>query len=846
MLPQWHSAGCTGRIAAEGIHLPLLPLHLRHTLRVLGRNPGFTAVAVLSLALGIGANTAIFTLINALLLRSLPVPHPEQLAELSVVKHGAKIPFSYPMYREVERAQQVFSALVAWSPAMPNTIELNGRLAQHPVQGVSGNYYAELAVSALLGRLITPADADVPSGSGAPVAVAGYEFWQSQLGGSPDVVGKLVRIEDQPFTIIGVTRPWFTGMSPGTPAALTIPITAMPLLGSRGISLEERSILWLHLTGRLKPDVTLAQARAQLQSIWPGVLVATVSTDLPGLRQQTFLSMGLDVSSAATGVAEGLRQDYTRPLYLLAGIVGLILLLACINLANLLLARAVARAQEMSVRVTLGAGRWVLAGHALTEGLLLSFAGALAGLVFARWGSEFLVSLLSPEGVAPLLFDLRPDARVLLATAGVAILTGALCALAPAWRAWRQAPAGTLHHGARSIAPTAGALGKSLIVAQVALSLVLLLGAGLLVRTFQKLSSEDLGFEKDHLLEVELNPRPGARHAGDPQPDYLQVIRRVNALPGVLAASLSNQLLPAGEGWSELAAPASAPPGPATGVMANAAFVTPGFFQTLGIRVLQGRDFDWQDDRSRPEVVILSRHLADRLFTQGDVLGQRLRYGVMLDHQSLEIVGVVEDARLFQARGPALDTLYLPALQHRGQMEMGGLLLRAQGPPLALARSVAREVEGLGRDYVLGARTAAQVAGAQLLLDRALAILSGFFAGLALLLAAVGLFGLLSHAVARRTREIGIRSALGAQRAAILRGVLREALQLVLLGVALGIPCALALSRLISGMLFGVTPADPVTLAAAVLLLLAAALAAGYLPARRAAGIDPIVALRAE
>ena len=823
-----------------------LLLNLRYTLRGLGRNPGFTAVAVFSLALGIGATTAIFTLINALLLRTLPAPHPEELVELSVVNHGAKITFSYPMFQGIDRGQQVFSSLVAWSPGMRNTIELHGQFAQHRVQGVTGNYYSELGVTPALGRLITQSDVDARSGNSVQVAVVSYEFWQSHLGGATDVIGKEVRIEGQPFTIIGVTRPWFTGMTPGKPAALTIPVTAYPLLVGRGITLEERGVLWLHLTGRLKPGLTLPQARAQLESFWPDVRAATVPTDASSLRRQTFLSLGLDVASAATGVVPDLREEYTRPLYLLAGIVGLLLLLACVNLANLLLARAAARSHEMSVRVALGADRWRLARQAFTESIVLSSAGAVAGLVFARWGSQILVSLFSREVGAPILLDPRPDARVLLAAVAAAVLTSLLCGLAPAWRAWREAPASTLQSYARGVARSAGRLSRILIIIQVALSLVLLLGAGLLVRTFQKLTSVELGFEKEHLLEVELNPRPGSRQGADPQAYFLELLSRLTTLPGVVSASFSEHLYPAEQGWHENAASATSTPGPETGVLAGAAFVAPGFFQTLGIRLLQGRDFQLQDDRSHPEVTILSRHLADRLFPQGMVLGERIRFGVMPEHQSLEIVGVVEDAHIFQVRNRAVDVLYLPAVQHFQQMEMSGLFLRTPGPPLALARSVAREVESLGRDYVSRTLTVEQVVGEQVVLERSMALLSGFFAVLALLLASVGLFGLMSNVVARRTREIGIRSVLGEQRAAILWSVLQEAFALVLAGVAIGIPCALGAGRLLAGMLFGVTTYDPVTLAAVVLVLFAAALVAALPPARRAAGIDPIVALRAE
>jgi len=821
---------------------------LRYTIRVLTRDRGFTAVAVLSLALGIGANTAVFTLINALLLRNLPVQHPERLVELSSVRRDGKIPFSYPTFREVERGQRVFPGLIGWSPGGMYNVELNGALSQEHVSAVTGNYYSELGVTPLLGRLLTPEDVNPRNGSTSQVAVLDYEFWQRRFGGNPNVVGQGIRIEGQLFTVLGVTRKWFAGMTPGEPPEVTIPITAQPLIWGRSLlqGLDDRSLLWVFATGRLKYGITIEQARAQLQSFWPEVLAATAPTQTPGLRLQTFLSMGLDVAPAATGIARDLRSKFTRPLYVLLGIVGLILIVACVNLANLMLARAAARSHEMSVRVALGASRWILARQALTESLTLSLAGALLGLAFAYWGSRFLVSLMAQAYLAPLTFDLRPDLRVLALTAGAAILTGILFGLAPAWRASREDPAAALQQGARGATGGVGRLSKALIVAQIALSLVLLAGAGLLGRSFERLSSVDFGFQKENLLEVTLNPKPGAYQGLDVNAYRMQMITRIASLPGVRSVGFSDNSVPDPEGWRYTAAAMSGDPSASPEAMANLATISPGFFRTLGIALLRGRDFEWTDDEHHPHLAIVSANLAARLFPNGNAIGQRIRFGVTPELQNLEIVGIASDARVFDLRDASAPIAYVSGLQYPKGSQWGFLFVRTNESPESIARPLADEIELLGDEYASRARTVAQVTGQFLVPERVTAVLSGFFAVLALLLASIGLYGLMSYAVARRTREIGIRVALGAERQNILWIVLRETLVLALLGLAIGVPCTLAASRLVAGMLFGVSANDLPTMAAASLLLLVVALFAGYLPARRAMGVAPVVALRHE
>jgi len=823
--------------------------NLRYTLRVLAKIPGFTTVAILSLALGIGANTAIFTLINALLLRDLPVRQPERLVRLSPVRQGDKIPFSYPMFREIERGQRVFSSLMAWSTNALSNVEVNGVLAQDRVLAVSGNAYSLLGTTPLLGRLLTPDDSNLNAGANSQVAVIGHEFWQRQFGAAPDVVGKQIRIEGHPFTIVGVTRKWFTGLTTGEPPEITVPLPAMSLITSSGFDVGSRSILWLYPIGRLKEGVTIEQARAQLQSFWPDVLLATASTQTPGLRRQTFLSMGLDVSPAAKGIARGLSSQFERPLYVLAAIVGLILLVACVNLANLMLARSAARSLEMSVRIAIGASRRALLCQVLAESLVLSLTGALFGLLIAYWASHALVLLMTEGALVPVSLDLSPDLRVLTLTFSIGALTGILFGLVPAWRCSREDPASVLQQNGRSLGGGSGKLGKSLIVAQVALSLVLLLGAGLFVRSFQRLRSVNFGFDKSRLLEVTLNPRPGGYENLDMRSYHKQLLQRIASIRGVTSVSFADISIPTPQLWHEMVSPSSADPITGTHFPADGTMVSSDFFKTLGIPLLGGREFDDTEDQKHPRVAIISRSLADRLFPNGEAIGKSIRFGFMPDFQNIQIVGIAANARISNLRDaapPLVYFSYLQGVQQWGDVRNGDLFVRTSGPPEALAKTVGTKIELLGHEYALETKTIQQTTSQVLTEERVTAMLSGFFAALALLLASIGLYGLMSYTVTRRTREIGIRVAVGAQRQNVLWLVLRETLTLALLGIAIGIPSALSATHLIANMLFGLSPSDVPTITAVSLLLLLVASLAGYLPARRASAIDPIVALRAE
>jgi predicted permease len=812
---------------------------VRYGVRLIKQKPGFAAVTILTLGLGIGANTAIFSILDALVLRNLPVWRPDRLVEMAATyRNGAQVPFSFPVFQLLQENQRVFSSLFGWTARLNYTVEVDGAVFAGSVRGVTGNYYGTLGATPLIGRFIGLADASgIP---GTPVAVLGYEFWSSRFGRDPSAIGKVIRIEGAPFTIIGVSRRWFAGMTPGTAPEITVPLTAGPFARLT----TNRSSLWIFSAGRLRDGFTIEQASAQLRSFWLEILALTAPTAVPGQRLRSWLDMRVKAKSASTGINADLRLRLERPLHVLMGLAGLILLVACVNLANLTLARLVSRSREMSLRVALGAARLQIVRQLLTETILLSGAGALVAFILAYWCGHLLLSMIATP--ATIILDLRPDWRVFFFTASVAIGTGVLIALTPAWQTSRQHPADALRADGRTLAGSTGRLSKGLIVTQIALSLVLVFCAGLLLRTFEALRSFDPHFERRSVLQVNLNPRPEGFNSIDMNSYRKQLIDAVASLPGVISASFAGLDIPAGDtGWKDtVSAAAQDSPGDAARV-ATFVVASPGFFQTLGIPIMSGRNFGWTDDGQHPQVAIVDNNLARRLHPSGSVLGTRVRFGVQPELQNLEIVGIAGSARLINLRDADALVIYVPSPQHPRYSEIGNLFVRVESPA-ATTRRVQNEVQSRGHEYSMSAKTLEETDNTSLAEDRTTAVLSTLFAGLALLLAGIGLFGLMSYAVTRRTREIGIRMAVGAQQDSILGLILRESVVLCAFGIVLGIPCAIAATRLITHMLFGVAPRDPFTFAVAAATLLAVAVVAGYWPARRAAKIDPMAALRSE
>lgn len=811
---------------------------LLYAVRVLAKSPTVTVVAILSLALGIGANTAIFSILNALFLRSLPVPDPHQLVAISTISpdgQNAEDPLSLPMLLEIKRHQQVFSNLFGWSGGGMNNFEANGAKYAASLDTVSGDYFSTLGVQSLFGRLITPSDVALQTGSSARVAVLGYDCWQRRYNGDAGVIGKAIRVDGIPLTIIGVTPKSFTGL------IIDVAPEAMAPIGYSGReSFREPGNLWLSVIGRLKPGVTLGQARAQMKALWPLVQAATVPPEYTGERLDRFFARRVEMESAATGNSF-MRERLARPLAVLMGLVGMVLLIACVNLANLMLARVSGRAQELGIRAALGASRWRLVRQLLTESVTLSAMGASLGLVAAFWTSRFLVTTIW-FGYVALALDSSPDFRVLGFTAAVTAVTGVLFGLAPAWRATRIDPASALQRNQRSVHGGASIFSKLLVSTQIALSLVLVIGAVLFVGSLQKLYSVDRGFHRQGVLLMQLFPQAGRELIPNRTVYYHQLAEAIAQLPRVRAVSYSH--MGPVEGY-EYKIPVTVTGSSSVPVQAVEDLVGPGFFDLIGMHLVAGREFDWRDDERTSRVVIVSESLARRLFPGDRAVGRKVDEHGEPDLKGMEIVGVVNSASLWTPQSHEPMAIYFPLMQ-RPKFNQSRIVIRTSGDPRDVADQARRTLESMGYHYPLSIQTLEERTSMFLTDERVVAMLATFFGGLALLLASVGLYGLMSYTVTRRTSEIGIRMALGAQRRDVLGLIVREVTWLALAGIAAGIPLALAASRLIAGMLYGLSPGEPMTIAVSTIILLGVTILAGYLPARRASRIDPMTALRSE
>ena len=825
---------------------------LRHGLRALRKNFGFTAVAVLTLALGIGANTAIFQLVDALRLRPIPVKEPQQLFTVQLAdstgvrgSQASGYPvLTNPVWEKLRDQQDVFSGVLAWgSNSFGLTTNGDVRLAQGLF--VSGNFFHVLGVRPLMGRVFTASDDR--RGCGLPEAVVSYAFWQRELGGDPSAIGHKLTLNYHPVEIMGITPPGFFGLEVGSSYDVAVPICSQAVLWSEGTWLDEGTVWWLNVMGRLKPGSTPEKANAQLAVISPGIFQATLPSDYPGENVKDYLKFKLEAVPGGSGVS-WLRNQYSESLSLLVGTAGLVLLIACANLANLMLARATTREHEFTVRLAIGASRSRLIRHSMTESLVLALLGGALGLFLAGALSKFLVASLGMEGDAPFL-DLKLDWRLLAFTFGLASLTCILFGLAPALRASRVSPAEAFKSAGRTVTASRKRFGfrQGLVVSQVALSLVLVVGALLFSGSLRNLLAVDAGFSQKGVVitDLDLFRRLNVPYSGRVafKQDLLQKIR---ALPGVVSAA-EVEILPLSgsstdnEVWIEGTNPASR-------VVSLFNSTSYGYFKAMGIALLAGRDFSAQDTVSSPKVAIVNQTFARKLGLGMNPIGKTFQRQATPSEpeQSFEIVGLVADTKYSSLREEFPPIAFLSTAQDPRPGPLAQLVIRSAAPMAETVSNVRSLVAQANPLITIDFQPFETTILEGLTRERLMAKVSGFFGLLAALIAAVGLYGVMSYLVAQRTNEFGIRVTLGAQRADVLSLVLRNAAGLLAPGLVLGAFLSVAAAQAARAMLFGLKPSDPAVLVAAMIGLGFIALLASFLPARRAMHVDPMVALRYE
>ncbi|HEV2444493.1 MAG TPA: ABC transporter permease [Candidatus Sulfopaludibacter sp.] len=808
----------------------------RYALRGIRRSKAFTAVAVLSLALGIGANTAIFSLIDAVILRTLPVSHPEQLVEPLTQFPQAGEPrmngWGAPHLAHFREHNHVFSGVIAES-MIPLT-EVRGAAGDpRAVTGtfVDGTYFSVLGVRAAIGRLIGVEDDR--AGAGSAVAVIGWQWWRDRFYFDPGVLGRQILVEKTPVTVIGVAPRGFVGLQPWYPEDAFLPLALQPVVHHLPGSGDgtPRAIV-----GRLKPGVTIEQARSEMT-----VLFHQLGRDEVRTSDNVLRRVGFYLEPAGGGLSQ-LRDLYARPLVVLMAVVGLLLMIACTNLAAMLLARGAARQRELALRVSLGAGRFRLAGQVLTESLLLSIGGSLLGVLVASYGTQALVRVIG-SGRMHIDLDVGPDVRVVLFTAAVGLLTGLLFGLAPAWHALATAPASSLRDTGRVGESRRRRLfGKGLVAAQVALSMVLLSAAGLFTNHLARLRGPDSGLRRDHVLVVGVNGRGSGYTTERLLQGYRELLSHLASIPGVRTATFSGIMPISLQGGPRIVSVEGYQPTPGERRNISINWVAPNYFATLGIPLLLGRDFTGRDDGG-PPAVIISQTMARYYFSNASPLGKHLSFDGHTG--SYAIIGVAADAKYSDLHEPMVRVAYVDEFQDA--IPSGNLALRTSIDPNAVAGAAVRMVR-----QILPAAPVTRVISLQDQIDRSIiperlvAALSGLFGALGTLLAAIGLYGLLAYTVARRIHEIGVRMALGATARDVTRMVLLDALAMVGAGLAAGVPLVLWCKRFAASVVEGLHMEIAIPVIVGGLALIVAGLVAAYLPARRAAGVDPVVALRYE
>jgi predicted permease len=833
---------------------------VRFGLRTLARSPGFTAVAALTLALGIGANTALFSLVNGLLLRHLPVSQPEGLAAVGETSRVNGVSegtprldlMSVPLYRALRENGRSFDGLLASGRTEKLDLRPEGTPAsaepEHPKgRLVSGNYFSVLGVGATIGRTFT--DEDDKEGA-PPVAVLSYSYWQRRFGLDPGMLGKRLTINGGQFTVVGVAAPEFYGEVMGARYDLWIPVQQEPLVNGGRNWLHDPSTSWLLLMGRLKPGVVLEQARAELDP-----LAHRLVANLPGVKLgaddlDEIAKNHVKVSPGGVGFS-ALRARFSQPLLLLFGMVGVVLLICCANIANLMLTRAAGRAREIGVRLAMGAGRGRLMRQLFTESFLLSLLGTACGALLAVWGTKLLLQLTS-RTTDPIPLDVHPDWHVLGFTLGISALAAVLFGLAPGVRTVRVDILPALKPGLGRTGRAPGPsgkfrAGKVLVIAQVAVSLVLLTAAGLLARSLTNLTSQEVGFDRNHLLELVTDPIGGGYSEQQINVLMRDVSGSLAELPGAAGVVASYNGLFSGTENATLLGVGDLKRTSRDDRIANYDMVGPNYFQIIGARILEGRGIEPQDTETSPKVAVINRTMANFLYPGVDPIGHRLLTGDDAHPVPVEIVGVVSDIKERDLAEEPSRRFYLPLTQRQDTIYFLRILVRTPGEPGAMHHAVqARLAERFPNLRILDISPVTELMRDDVAEERLLAQFSSLFGGLALVLAVTGLYGVMSYTTSLRTNEIGIRMALGAESGTVLRMVLGESLALLGAGIVAGLAISAGALRVLSSRLFGLSAADPLTFAASMLVLGLAVLLAGYLPARRAARVDPLVALREE
>ena len=842
---------------------------LRFALRTLAKAPVFTGVAVLSLALGIGANTAIFSLLDQILLRLLPVKQPEQLVLLTMrgSHYGSNWggnAISYPMYRDFKDHNEVFSGMFCRFP-LDTSLTFENQTERVQAELVSGTYFSLLGVGSAIGRTITPDDDRTQSGH--PLVVLSHDFWKTRFAGDPRIVGKRVIVNGNNMTIIGVAQAGFDGVELGNATKIFVPVMMEPdLLPLNKEFLKNRRQRWVNAFGRLKPGITAARAKAALQPYMHSMLEQEVQEpafrNASAFTRQEFLKCTIDVLPGSQGRSY-FREQLATPLWVLMAITGTVLLIACANLANLLLARAAGRQKEIAVRLALGAGARRIIVQLLTESLLLALLGGVAGVALAFWADKLLMAAYLPSDSQGLKISTSPDVRILAFSLGVTVLTGILFGLAPALRASRPNVASTLKDQAGAVLGGANVgLRKALVVAQVTLSLLLLIGASLFVKSLNNLRNLGPGFPVERLIGFSLDPALNGYKPDRAKLFYERLTDSLSALPGVQSVGLATVRILEGNEWdSSVTVEGYTPPRAGDHPEPYMNQISPNYFATLGVPFVAGRDFNTRDTQElrhgdhadpsedwwAPDKVIVNQTFVKRYFAGRNPIGRHIGFGIDPGTKTdMEIIGVVKDMKYTNLRDEIPEQAYVPYLASRYVTGMT-VYLRTTLDPNQLFTAVRAKVRELDPNIpVYSMRTTEEQISNSLTTERLIASLSAVFGFLATLLATIGLYGVMAYTVARRTREIGIRMALGAGGGSVAWLIMKEVLVLLGIGVAIALPAALGLTRLVQSQLYGTKPNDPLSLTLATLVIAMVALLAGYVPAYRATRIDPIRALRYE